>query len=157
MNSRFLLLLFALLTTVVSCDKYDYYSPHAILVNKSNLVGSWESLSEKYEILDIKGNIVDSEVFNHANAEDKQTYVFSADKTGTYTSFEDEKWTTDSFSYRLEDKTLVIVFKDESEIGNISLELEFAYLIQGNKLYLSFEGESEEEGVEKVTWEFIKK
>ncbi|WP_262886425.1 hypothetical protein [Sphingobacterium sp. SGL-16] len=40
---------------------------------------------------------------------------------------------------------------------SFEFEMEFEYLIKNNKLYLIFEGESDEDGIERATLELIKK
>ncbi|NGM72635.1 lipocalin family protein [Sphingobacterium sp. SGL-16] len=54
---------------------------------------------------------MDSDIINYTAAEEKQTYVFKADKTGSLRSFEDGEWTTENFTYSVAGKILTISFK----------------------------------------------
>ncbi|GEM_PF-6040040 len=157
MNAKALIFFFAFFIFIVGCDKNDYNSPESETIQKANIIGTWESLSEKYELFDARGKLIDSDIINYTAAEEKQTYVFKADKTGSLRSLEDGEWTTENFNYSVAGKILTILFKGGDEGMSFEFEMEFEYLIKNNKLYLIFEGESDEDGIERATLELIKK
>ncbi|MBD1429236.1 hypothetical protein [Sphingobacterium litopenaei] len=56
MNAKALIFFFASFTFIVLCDKNDYNSPDSETTQQVNIIGTWESLLEKYELFDARGN-----------------------------------------------------------------------------------------------------
>lgn len=153
MNLRFVAFLISVFFLFVSCTTDDYKPLSVVQVD---LTGTWESIAEKYELFDKKGKLIDADETKHEGATEKETYTFNSDKTGTVKSYEDGEWSTAKFTYTVNNKVVVVSFKEAGEGISFEFDMEFEYTITNNKLYLSIASETEE-GIEKATLELIKK